>query len=148
LEEAGAMSDPITNLNRAIEEWRRTRTRPENRQVPVNPYGAKIYAMNMEWAEIKDEHARQLDAKRERYQEQVAKLQELSARWKAENPAPATGRGAKRLTHSDAVKIAAAEAIRAGTTKSTVRVMLGISDTGRLDALLAEGEQLLKAGEQ
>jgi hypothetical protein len=46
------------------------------------------------------------------------------------------------------VKIAAAEAIRAGTTKSTVRVMLGISDTGRLDALLAEGEQLLKAGDK
>jgi hypothetical protein len=149
LEEAEAMSEALQNLNLAIEEWRNTRTRPENQPVPVNPYGVKIHAMNMEWAEIKDEHARALDAKRQRYQERVAKLTELSARWKAENPTPTTGRGSRRLVHSDGVKIAAAQALRAGVNKSTVRALLGIADTNRLDTLLAEGEALLntKQGE-
>jgi hypothetical protein len=142
------MSDTIQNLISAVDQWRGTRSAPTVTPLERNPYGAKIYAMNMEWAEIKDEHERQLDAKRTQYQEQVDRLHELSARWKAEHPEQ-TGqtRGRPKAFHSDEIKRLAAKALREGTNKTTIRALLGVAGTEKLNGILAEGEALLKAEE-
>lgn len=148
MEEAQPMSDALQNLIEAIAEWRETRSAPTVEPIARNPYGAKIYALNMDWARTKDEHARLLDEKRAKYQEQVDKLHELAARWKADNPQKAAkDTGRRRLEHPDEIKTWAAQALREGVSKSTIRALLGIADTERLNTLLAEGEALLKARE-
>jgi hypothetical protein len=140
------MSDPITNLSQAVKRWRGERTTPTVEPLERNPYGAKIYQANLAWAETKKRHAQALEAERAEYLKMVEKYTEMSARWKAENPTQTGQRsGRPRAHHPDEIKILAARALREGTSKTVIRSLLGISDTDKLNTLLAEGEALLKA---
>jgi hypothetical protein len=138
------MGNALQNLSEAVEAWRTTRVEAPVRVAESNPYGAKIYQMNLDWAEVKRQHAEALEARRIQYQEQVDRLHELSARWRADHPVPKGGRGRPRIEHSDDVKRAAAQAVLEGENRTVVRALLGISSTERLNTILAEGQALLE----
>lgn len=145
------MTSALENLTQAIEEWRQERGNQPTAPRERNPYGAKIYSLNKEWSAIKKAHAAELEGKLKNYREQIARLQELSALWEKDNRGPrpdSTKRGPARQEHSDEVKKAAAAAIRGGHKKTTVRVILGLSNTQRLNEIIEQGEALLQAEEE
>jgi hypothetical protein len=145
------MTNTLENLTQAVEQWRGERGNHPIAPREKNPYGAKIFALNKEWSAIKKAHAAELEAKRKNYREQVVKFQELSNLWEKDNRGPrpdSAKRGPARQEHSDEVKKAAAAAIREGHKKTTVRVILGVSNTARLNEILDQGEALLKAEEE
>lgn len=139
------------NLFEVVQKWRRgvESARAEAGDVrSKNPYGRKIYDLNQAWGEVKREHDAKIAAAHEEYKSTLADLLAKSAEWKneyAEAEAP-VGRP-KNPDYSDEVKIAAAEALRRGEKKTTIRVVLGVNHTPTLNRVLTEGEALLKARE-
>lgn len=144
------MSD-AQNLHQALIEWRRgvESARAEAGEVKTkNPYGQQIYELNMNWATTLKAHEDLISAERDAYKEKLAELTELSTQWKNEYGAPNAPAGRpKNPDYSDEVKMAAAQAIREGETKTLVRVVMGINHTPTLNRVLTEGEALLKAQE-
>lgn len=142
------MSNAVQNLIQELAEWRKHRSSAEVSPRSSNPYGVKIYDLNMQWARTREEHAKALEAQRTQYLEQREKLTELSARWKADNPTPKLPTGRPATPYPDALKIAAARALQEGTTKTAIRGILGIGSTEKLDAILTEGAALIEAEEE
>jgi hypothetical protein len=144
------VTDAIHNLNQAVAQWReeKEKTYAPRAEQHKSPYGAKIQAENIRWHERKKALETQIEDERLQYRANVGELQRLHERWLAEgNEIAKTPRGPKPKPHSDAVKIAAALALREGAGKTKIRAALGISKTTLLDELLREGEELLQVEE-
>lgn len=141
----------LVELQAAISTWRADRdnekdSRKANPQ--RNPYGKRIHGLNMDWAAAKAEHEAKLAAARAEYDAEYAKLRALHAQWEGAQPDKAKVTAGRPSTpHPDAVKIAAARARNAGVSKTLVRSLLGIANTEKLNALLREGQELLRREE-
>jgi hypothetical protein len=140
------MSTELSDLQDAVETYRtqRDETRVEKIQAERNPYGRSLHDLNVEWGKTKAEHEAKIKAQRDAYLKRASDLRNLSKAWDLEHPVVARPvRGRIPNEWPDEVKRAAAQAIEAGTNKSLVRTILGLSDTERLNRLLAEGDALL-----
>lgn len=146
------MTDALHNLNDAVAAYRAQKSDAPQAPAPKakSPYGQKIYDLNMAWAERKKEIQASLAEEEAAYKADVQKWQDLHDRWERDNRPSNQGqgsRGPQRTEFPPEVKIAAALLVRQPGKKSVARAILGISDTGRLNALLREGEELLQAQE-
>lgn len=136
------------NLRQAVATWRRgvKSTQTETGEVrPKNPYGQRIYDLNMQWAETKA-------ALEDAYNTYRAELDDLLAKsksWKVEYEIPLKRRDRrgrpKNPDYSDEVKIAAAELFNHTGNRTPVRLALGTSDTQRVTRTIEEGKALLEA---
>lgn len=141
------MSDALTKLHTLVQEWRETREEPRIKPKDRNPHGQKIYDLNMAWNAKKKAALAAIEEDYQRFLNAVAYEQEQKNKWDAENHTPATkiGRpGRHKHEHPVEIKKAAAQAIRDGFTKTQVRIHLGITNTERLNEILATGEALLQ----
>lgn len=141
------------NLRQAVEKWRRgvksERTEGGDTR-PKNPYGQKIYDLNYAWGDTKRAHEEKIKAEYEEYKSTLADLSAKSEAWKREydyTPSGVASGRPQNPDYSDEVKIAAAALYRERGAKTMVRILLGTSDTARLNRALAEGEALLQSRE-
>jgi hypothetical protein len=137
------MTDALQHLHDTVDHWRSNRTVAAREALPENPYGPKLHDLNTKWGEVLAEHDKLIADKREAYLEERRKLTERSAQWREAHPAPKRKPGRPTTPHPDEVKIAAAKALQEGVSKSTVRAVLAVVDTKKLDQILQDGEALL-----
>lgn len=143
------MTDALHNLIEQVEIYRGTKFDKVQTTKVKSPYGKKIYDLNMAWAARRKEAMEALEAEEAEYRKEVEKYTKLHNAWASDNrqQTKSDRRGRPQNQWPDELKIAAAQAIRAGYGRSMVRTAIGISNTARFNLILAEGEELIQAQE-
>jgi hypothetical protein len=143
------VTDSLRNLIEEVAAYRGGKTAAVETAKAKSPYGQKIYDLNMAWAAKKKAIAEALAADEKAYKEELEKFTRLHNAWASDNRVNTNSdrRGRPQNQWPDAVKKAAAKAIRDHHSRTMVRTAIGISNTPRFNLLLAEGEELLQAEE-
>lgn len=110
----------------------------------VNEYGKMLYDLNVAYGAEKKQL---LEEAKVRYTQEYNRLSRLHSLKELDRPKTKPGRS-KRGDFSDAVKIAAHEALTEGVGRTKIRMALAIQDTKKLDRVLEEGKALAEQAEE
>ena len=127
----------IDELRAEVKKYRELNWAVQRRDSGVSPSARALQVLNSEYGEAKRAAKAAYMAERER-------LLEAIAAERAVRPVRARGR-APFGPYPDSLKVAAYNLYREAGSKTLVRTMLGVTDTQKLNTLLAEGKELWKA---
>lgn len=131
----------IEDLKTELDAWRESIKSERQEARTKNPYGQQINDLNVEWGEKKKAHKERLAKEEGEYRARISRLQAMSDTFIKEQP-PAGPSGRKpNPDFSDEIKILAFHAEK-DFGRTVVRGLLGLTDTKKLDRILAEGKGL------
>ena len=144
-----SIDDTLNQLSDAMAQLRERRNEEiiQHREDVGTPFGAELYALNQEWGKTRRAHEAKLATQKAMYLKQAEEIRAKIREYRLAHPsAPKRNvSGRPKTEFTDEIKILAYQATRERGAKTHVRLLLGVSDTERLNQVIEEGRLLYEA---